>query len=210
MLSTSPLQYKYPNSERTIEFPELSCNSGGSLLISGPSGSGKTTWLHMMAGLLRPSSGTIRILDQDISSFRQNEMDAFRADHIGLVLQQSHFISSLNVLENLLLFQNLSKKASDRKYITYLLDSLDLREMEKRKISSLSQGEAQRLGLARAVINRPSLLLADEPSSSLDDRRAEAALKLLFEQSRSIGSSLIVVSHDNRIKSYFDQQIQIA
>lgn len=209
MLFTSSLQYKYRESQSSIEFPKLSCISGGSLLISGPSGSGKTTWLHMISGLLRPTTGTIRILDQEITQFSPKEMDAFRSNHIGMVLQRAHFISSLNVLENLLLFQNLSNKGTDRNYIAYVMDSLDLSGLEKRKVSSLSQGEAQRLGLARAIINRPKLLLADEPSSSLDDRRAEAVMNLLLEQSNSLGSSLIVVSHDSRIKSCFKQQIQL-
>ncbi len=209
MLYTKDLRFQYPQSQNVLHFPDVECRAGKPLLFLGPSGSGKTSWLHLIAGLLTPLSGDIFIGDTRTSHLSQKEMDAFRGKNIGLVFQNPHFISSLTVLENLLLFQTLAHGKTEKKKALELLASLQLEHQAGLMTQQLSQGEAQRLSLARALIHRPALLLADEPSASLDDERANLVAKLLISHSQEINSALVVVTHDARIKALFPNQIQL-
>ncbi|MBK8954487.1 MAG: ATP-binding cassette domain-containing protein [Saprospiraceae bacterium] len=207
MLSTSQVSFKYRSANRVFQFPDIQCEAGKAVLILGPSGCGKTTLLHLLAGLLIPDSGSIQIAGQEFQKLPMHEHDRFRAAHIGLVLQKPHFLNALNITENLQLFQKLSGRKKDVDRIIELLKILDLSDKAKQLPNSLSQGEAQRLSLARAVINQPALLLADEPTSSLDDKRALVVAKLLSDQAEIHKASLVVVSHDSRLKDYFETQI---
>lgn len=209
LISTHQIKYSF-NQEKYFDFPDISCKPGESLLILGLSGCGKSTLLHLICGLIRPTSGTIFINNQDITKFTSSQMDRFRGEQIGVILQKSYFISSLNVLDNLLLFQSLNKKQQQRGHVFELLDTLGLKDKAKQMPNTLSQGEAQRLNFARALIHYPSLILADEPTSSLDDQNAETVISLLQKHSESLQAALIIVTHDKRLQEYFSNQIQLA
>jgi putative ABC transport system ATP-binding protein len=159
--------------------------------------------------LLRPESGSISIQDTTISSLSEKELDRFRGNNIGLVLQQSHFMASLNVLENVVLASWLAtgKKATDK--AKALLKELDLEDQMYKLPSNLSVGQQQRVSIARALINEPKLLLADEPTSSLDDENAAKVADLLVQLSKEYNAALIIVTHDQRLKDKFSNQLNL-
>ena len=167
MIKTESLKFSY-DVKKYFDFPDINLDSGENLLIIGNSGIGKTTLLHLLAGILKPESGSINISGTDISKFSDTELDKFRGDNIGIVFQKPHFISSLTINENLKLAQYLSpsKISGDAKKI---LESLNIKDKYQQKPNQLSEGEKQRASIALALINSPSLILADEPTSSLDD-----------------------------------------
>lgn len=208
MIQTESLSFSY-NSNTVFSFPNIKNNVSEVLLITGNSGKGKTTLLHLLGGLLRPSSGTISIEETAISSLSEKELDHFRGKNIGLVLQQSHFVASLNVLENVVLASWLAtgKKATEKAIA--LLKELDLEDQMYKLPSNLSVGQQQRVSIARALINEPKLLLADEPTSSLDDENAFKVADLLAKLSKEYKASLIIVTHDQRLKDKFSNQLNL-
>lgn len=187
-------------------FPDLECGAGDTHLILGPSGSGKTTLLHLLGGLLRPKTGFIKVNDIDLGSLSGGEADKFRGQHIGLVFQQPHFVESLNVEENLLLSQRLARQPVSSEKVHEILEQLGIREKARKKTNELSAGEKQRLSIARALINRPAVILADEPTSALDDTNCKNVINLLEDLATQNGSALIVVTHDNRLTAYFSEK----
>lgn len=205
MLYTQNLQFAYP--ALNFDFPDISCKSNNTLLIAGSSGKGKTTLLHLLAGILRPTSGVISINDIDITKLDANKLDHYRGQHIGIVFQQSHFVASLSVLNNIVLAQYLSGRKKDIKQALHLLESLDIVSQSNKKPSQLSLGQQQRVSIARALINNPSLLLADEPTSSLDDNNCYTVAQLLIQQALQFNTALIIVTHDNRLQKLFHQSI---
>ncbi|MBF0694968.1 MAG: ATP-binding cassette domain-containing protein [Flavobacterium sp.] len=208
MISTKNLHFTY-NSSTSFHFPDLSCEKSDSLLITGGSGKGKTTLLHLLGGLQRAESGSIIIDDCDITSLSNRELDRFRGQNIGIVLQQSHFVASLNVLENLTLSSWLaSGKQSDVRALE-LLDHLGLADQKHKAPAQLSIGQQQRASIARALINQPKLLLADEPTSSLDDMNAEVVASLLSDLSKEYNAALIIVTHDQRLKQRFEKSVEL-
>ncbi|MBK6545277.1 MAG: ATP-binding cassette domain-containing protein [Saprospiraceae bacterium] len=209
MLKASDIKYSY-NSTRVFEFPEILCQSGESLLLLGPSGCGKSTWLHLMCGLLKSQNGLIQIQDTDITKLSASAMDLFRAKNIGVVLQKSHFISSLNVLDNLLLFQTLGGAIKNLDFICELLNQLGILGLINQNIQSLSQGELQRLNFARALIHKPKIILADEPTSALDDYHADLIANIMLEHAKSMNASLVIVTHDLRLKKLVNHQVQLS
>ena len=208
MLATQGLGYIYPQGPQ-LQFPDINCAAGEHWLLIGQSGSGKTTMLQLLAGLRSPTSGQIRVNDTLINDLPSNKLDVFRGQHIGLVFQQHHFVRSLRVWENLALAQRLASKAVDRNRITELLEQLSIGHKFHARPSALSMGEQQRLSIARALVNRPQLILADEPTSSLDDRNADQVLALLQEQASAVNASLLIITHDNRLTSKISQQISL-
>jgi len=206
MLETYNLTYKYPNAN-PIFFPDILCDSGSSLLILGDSGVGKSTLLHMLGGLMKPTAGNIKIAGTDITALENKSLDNFRGEHIGIIFQKTHFISSLNVMENLAFTRSLSGQKVDKKHIRSLLDRLAIPHKIKNKPSELSQGEMQRLSIARALVTNPSIILADEPTSALDDANCNRVIELLQEQAKNENASLIIVTHDQRISEVFSEKI---
>jgi len=174
---------------------------GAHWLILGPSGSGKTTLLHALAGILKPTAGSITVAEQDFGVLSPAELDRFRGRHIGMVLQRLHLVSSLTVLNNLLLAQYMAGEAQSAARAREVLGSLDLADKANAHPHELSHGQAQRVAVARAVVNKPKLLLADEPTSNLDDARCMQALDLLQAQAKACGATLVIATHDGRIKS---------
>ncbi len=208
MLHTHHLHYRYPSGE-ALRFPDIACGRDEHWLLLGPSGSGKTTLLHLLAGLLTPTGGEVRIGDTSLSSLRGARLDYFRGQHVGVIFQQSHFVAALSVLENLLLAQKLAHRPLDRTRARELLERLGIGRKERAKPSELSQGEQQRVAIARALINAPQVILADEPTSALDDGHAEEVAALLEEQARSVNATLLIVTHDQRLKERFPRQIRL-
>jgi putative ABC transport system ATP-binding protein len=208
MLQAISLTFNY-NTSTFFTFPSVTCDSSEALLITGNSGKGKTTLLHLLAGILRPDKGEILIDKIDISKYSEKKLDQFRGKNIGLILQQSHFIASLTVLENVVLASWLAsgKKATEK--AVQLLTELDLESQIHKLPSQLSVGQQQRVSIARALINEPKLLLADEPTSSLDDENAMKVADLLYKLAKDYKASLVIVTHDQRLKNKFPNQIHL-
>jgi len=177
------------------------------LLVLGDSGSGKTTLIHVLAGLLRPTSGRVTIAGQPLDALTGSALDRFRGRTIGLVPQRLHLIDSLDVQGNLRLARYLAGLPIDASAIHALLERLGIAARTRARVGQLSQGEAQRVAVARAVINRPKVLLADEPTANLDDRHAQAALDLLESQARACGAALVIATHDRRVKDRFGRSL---
>ena len=207
MIKTESLKFSY-DGKKYFDFPDINLDSGKNLLIIGNSGIGKTTLLHLLAGILKPESGSINISGTDISKFSDTELDKFRGDNIGIVFQKPHFISSLTINENLKLAQYLSpsKISGDAKKI---LESLNIKDKYQQKPNQLSEGEKQRASIALALINSPSLILADEPTSSLDDFNCNNVIKLLKKQAKDHNAQLIVITHDARLKKHFKNNLNL-
>lgn len=208
MLHTKKLSFSYKNGN-AFQFPDLSCGAGEALLITGKSGRGKTTLLHLLAGILRPAAGEIHIDGNNIAELSDKKMDRFRGQKIGIVFQQSHFVQSLHVMDNILLSARLAGKFSSTEKIISMLQRLNLNEKMYRKPAELSQGQQQRVSIARALINEQALILADEPTSSLDDEHCEIVAALLREQAAIAHAALLIVTHDQRLKSIFENRIEL-
>lgn len=189
-----------------VLLPALEITEGNHLLLLGPSGCGKTSLMNLLAGLLRPTSGEIRFKDQAYSSLNDSGMDDLRAKNFGFVFQRLHLIGHLTAAQNIALAQ----PQKDEARIKSLIRDLGLEGKENRKARDLSVGEAQRVALARAVANNPSVIFADEPTSALDDKSASAAMDMLFSQAQKTGATLIVATHDARIKSRFSNVMEMA
>ena len=206
MIKTHQLSFSY-SGEHRIQFPDLVAEKGKHFLLLGESGSGKTTLLHLLGGLLRKYQGSIKIDDQELGSFSESGLDTFRGQHIGFIFQRNHLISALTVEKNLMVSPYLAGIPIDHERIDEVLKTLDLYGKKKSRIRELSQGQAQRVAIARAVLNKPSILLADEPTSALDDKNCERVIRLMLDVATQQGSTLIVATHDQRLKSEIPNQI---
>lgn len=208
MFASHNLTFSY-SSLKKFNFPDLRCDDGDALLILGQSGSGKTTLLHLLALLLQPESGEIRLNGQSLQPLSARQKARVRAQELGIIYQRAHFVSALSVLDNILLANYLGNKKQDKEKATYLADQLGFSEHLFKKTHQLSQGEQQRASIARSLMNEPSVILADEPTASLDDINCRKVVALLKEQSQSIGASLIVVTHDQRLKDAFSNRVEL-
>lgn len=208
MFELKNLEFAY-NSTNSFRFPNMKCQEGEHWLVTGPSGCGKTTFLHLMAGLLRPVHGQVIIDGTDITNMPFYSMDKLRGKKIGIVFQQHHFISSLTAIENVKLASYFNKQKIAETEMMNILNQLAIGLKYNSMPHELSQGEQQRLSIARAVINSPSVILADEPTSSLDDGHCHDVLILLTELAKRQNASLIVVTHDQRVKEYFSNIIHL-
>lgn len=213
MISTRDLTFSYSGSGLILSFPDVSCGTGDQLLILGDSGSGKTTLLHLICGLLKARSGSIEIGGVDISGLAEREMDKFRGANIGIVFQQAHFVQSLSVSENLMLPSLMTKDniSGEELYsrISELLERLGLSNKADSSPKELSVGEQQRASIARALIHKPQVVFADEPTSALDDRSTEAVISLLEEETKLAGACLVIVTHDQRLKSRYEKRVEL-
>lgn len=209
MLKTTQISHSYKGTQR-FNFPEINCGESENLLILGRSGVGKTTLLHILGGILKPMEGKVSISEQDIYGLSGNKLDKFRGRNIGIVFQKPHFVQSVSAEDNLLLAQKMAGQPSDRKKARELLERLDLVHRAGSQTRKMSQGEQQRLSIARAVINSPKLILADEPTSALDDHNCREVVALLEHQSQNLNAALVIVTHDNRLKDYFKNHIELS
>ena len=208
MLELTGIRHAY-QSQTVLDLPEWRAGEGEQWLLHGASGCGKTTLLHIMAGLLTPSAGTVTLAGTDLGSLEGAARDRYRGRHIGIVFQQLHLIDAISVRQNLALAQTCAGLAVNEDRIRSVLAALGLADKADAYPFALSHGQAQRVALARALINQPAVVLADEPTSNLDDRNAERALTLLRDQAKAHGSALVVASHDGRIKDAFDNRLEL-
>ena len=198
MIRTEQLSYRYATGAE-LQFPDVDVPQGGLLLLRGRSGAGKSTWLALAAGLLRPGSGQITVARQNLNALKNIAKDAWRARALGFLPQKLHLSEALTVAGNLGLAQWAGGVPHDATSIAYVLDALGVADLAARKPSQLSGGQAQRVALARAVLMQPQVILADEPTASLDDEAALAALALLQSQAKRVHATLVVATHDARV-----------
>jgi putative ABC transport system ATP-binding protein len=198
VIETRALRYTYPGGA-PLSFPDVVVPQGGTLLLQGRSGSGKSTWLALVAGLLAPEWGEAVVAGQPLSALSRTERDAWRGRTIGYLPQKLHLSDALTVAGNLALAYFAIGKPADTARIHAVLQALGIAALAARKPSQLSGGQAQRAALARALLMQPKLILADEPTASLDDEAARASLSLLQTSAREQGATLVIATHDARV-----------
>ena len=198
MIQTRTLEFAYPASPPLV-FPDVDVAQGEVLLLSGPSGCGKSTWLALVAALVAPSAGQVTVAGQSLQNLKGAAADAWRARTIGFLPQKLHLSVALTVQQNLGLAQWAAGLAQDNARITAALRALAVQGLAKRLPAQLSGGQAQRVALARAVLLQPRVILADEPTASLDDAAAADAVGLLLSTARQSGATLVIATHDARI-----------
>jgi putative ABC transport system ATP-binding protein len=208
MISVRGLAHRYGAVE-ALRLAEWSVAQGERWLVLGPSGCGKTTLLHIVAGLVRPSEGQVEVSGENLGRLDAARLDRWRGTTVGIVLQALHLLKHLSVRDNLRLAQYLAQVPQDDARIGDTLDALGVAEKGARRPSELSQGEQQRVAIARAVVNRPKLLLADEPTANLDDAAAAKVVDLLAEQAARHGATLVVATHDARVKGKFRERLEL-
>lgn len=190
-----------------LQLESFSAAQGEHWLVLGPSGSGKSTLLHILAGLLRPQSGEITVAGERLERMAESGLDRWRGRTVGIVPQRLHLIASLNLQDNLLLAQYAARLPQRIERVREVLGRIGLAERAAAYPHELSHGQAQRAAVARAVVNRPRVLLADEPTSNLDDANCEQALDLLEGEARECGATLVIATHDRRARERFGLQL---
>lgn len=206
MIRTQALSYCYPGGA-ALSFPDVNLPQGAVLLLSGPSGCGKSTWLALVAALVAPSSGDIEVAGQSLITLKNVAADAWRARAIGLLPQKLHLSPALSVQRNLALAQWASGLPEDLGAIDQALSALGVAELAQRLPSQLSGGQAQRVALARAVLLKPQVILADEPTASLDDDAAADAVRLLLGTAHMRGATLVIATHDARVAALMSGRV---
>nr|BFD67840.1 ABC transporter ATP-binding protein [Bdellovibrio sp. HAGR004] len=217
LITLRDLTYTYSGQiTPTLHVPEFRVNKGEELFLYGPSGTGKTTLLEILAGVLRPTSGSVEILGQDLAKMSDAQRDSFRAEHMGYVFQSFNLIPYLSVQENIELPLHLSASRKARlgtvdteMVIRALCGNLGIADLLEKKVTELSVGQQQRVAVARALLGKPDLILADEPTSALDADHREKFLKLMFELSELYGTTVIFVSHDRSIEKLFSRSLSL-
>ena len=198
MIQTRNLRYAYPGGAE-LAFPDVDVAQGAVLLLSRPSGCGKSTWLALVAGLVAPASGEVTVAGQPLAALKNIAVDAWRARAIGFLPQKLHLSAALSVYQNMALAQWAAGVPEDAGRIHAALQSLGVAELAHRKPGQLSGGQAQRVALARAVLLQPKVILADEPTASLDDAAAADAVALLLATAKSQNAALVIATHDARV-----------
>ncbi len=209
------------NSPEVLALDELTIQRGERIFIEGPSGSGKSTLLSLLSGISVPQHGELSVLGQRLDQLGSVQRDHFRAHHIGYIFQMFNLIHYLSMLDNVILPCRFSRSRHDRAMqqsgsleaeALRLLQHLDMAhaDLMDRPVTTLSVGQQQRVAAARALMGAPELLIADEPTSSLDADNRETFVKLLFEECRQADSTLVFVSHDHALENLFDRTIALA
>jgi len=211
MLEVNQVRKEYSDVDRTVTavaVDSLIIQNGEQIALVGPSGCGKTTLLHLISGLLTPTTGEIKFDDIIVSAMKETWRDTWRATAVGYVFQRLNLLASLSVLDNLLVamsFASAIPKKEQQQWAHQLLIQVKLSEKMGKFPHQLSMGEQQRVAVARAVINKPKLILADEPTASLDQDNAMLVLDMLRQFAKQSGSILVVSTHDKQIMSQFER-----
>ncbi len=209
MIRLERLRFAYNGSGDVLRLDEFVLEPESNILVVGPSGCGKTTLLHLIAGLLLPTGGSVVVDGQDLSALSPSGRDRFRGRHIGIVLQQFHLLPTLTGMQNLLVAQSIAGLPVDRKAAQLMLKALGVDDRADAYPHQLSVGQQQRVAIARALVNRPKLLLADEPTSNLDDEACASVADLLLSASQRHAVSLMIATHDTRLKAKIPQQLAL-
>lgn len=208
LLSLSSLRKSFvsPEGDRKmiVDIPRFSLAAGQQLALRGESGSGKTTFLHLIAGILAADSGSVCIGDRDMAALSEHARDRLRAESIGYIFQTFNLLQGYSCLENVLLGMAFGGGAADRSRAIAMLERVGLADRLHHRPRQLSTGQQQRVAVARALANRPKLVLADEPTGNLDRKNAREALALIRETCRENGASLLLVSHDPEVLGAFE------
>jgi len=210
MIRLEGLRFDYRLDAPVLQLDRFELAEGRDLLIAGPSGCGKTTLLHLIAGLLVPSAGRVVVDGQDLAALSPAARDRFRGRRIGIVLQQFHLLPTITAMQNLLVAQSIAGLPVDRGAATSVLNALGIDERLDAFPHQLSVGQQQRVAIARALVNRPRLVLADEPTSNLDDAAAAAVIDLLLGATQRQGATLVVATHDSRLKSRIATELALS
>lgn len=221
LIDLQGLVFAWPGQPPLLDIPAFDLQAGEAVFLKGPSGSGKTTLLGLLGGVNRPDRGRVQLLGQDLALLGQGARDRFRVDHTGYIFQQFNLLPFLSVRENVELPCRFSpsraRRAIERhgsvdQAASELLAHLGLGspELLARRADSLSIGQQQRVAAARALIGQPELVIADEPTSALDADSREAFIRLLFDECRAAGASLLFVSHDQSLAPLFDRHLSLA
>ena len=208
MIAVRGLVHRYGAVE-ALRLGEWKVAQGERWLVLGASGSGKSTLLHALAGLIQPTEGEIEVAGENVRRLEGGRLDRWRGTTVGIVLQALHLVKHLSVRDNLRLAQYLARVPQDDARINDTLAALGVAAKAGRRPTELSQGEQQRVAIARAVVNRPKLVLADEPTANLDDAAAARVVDLLSEQAARHGATLVVATHDARVKGKFRERLEL-
>lgn len=195
---------------RVLDLPSWRQRVGEHALILGPSGSGKTTLINAITGLITPTGGSVTVDGRPMSSLKPAERDCVRRETIGLVFQTLRLIPALTVRQNLSLAQQVARRSTDSAEVGRLIEAVGLSQRADAKPRELSQGEAQRAAIARALATRPKLLVADEPTSALDASNAARIVKLLRDSADATGATLLIATHDDRLRAHFERTLEIS
>lgn len=197
--------FSQPDGERLpiLDLPRLSLAAGEQVAVMGTSGCGKTTLLHIIAGITRPDRGTVRVAGVEITQLSEPARDRFRAEHLGYVFQTFNLLAPFTALENVLLGMSFAGRAVDRARARTLLERVGLGHRLTHRPAMMSVGEQQRVAVARALANRPRLLLADEPTANVDTRHQQQIVDLLREACREEEVSLVLVTHEPEVAGQF-------
>jgi len=213
MLAIHGLSKSYPAPDGgravIVDVPKLALAAGQQLALRGESGTGKTTFLHLIAGILRADTGRIEIDGIDMAALGEPKRDRLRAEKLGYIFQTFNLLQGYTVMENVLLGMAFGPGA-DRTHARFVLERMGLGDRLHHFPNQLSTGQQQRVAVARALANRPKLVLADEPTGNLDRRNATEALALIRETCREVGAALLLVSHDDTTLAQFSQVIDFA
>ncbi|MCW5653750.1 ATP-binding cassette domain-containing protein [Hydrogenophaga sp.] len=204
MIESLGLAYAYAGAA-PLRLPDVAVRQGSTLLLRGHSGSGKSTWLALAAGLLTPTAGDIAVAGQVPARLSASARDAWRARHVGFLPQRLHLSEALTVADNLGLVYFAAGLPRDRAAVARALDALGVGHLATGKPSQLSVGQAQRVALARAVLLRPQVILADEPSASLDDEACARSMRLLVQSASDLDATLVIATHDARLLNALPQ-----
>ncbi len=220
VITAEHLTFAYPGkSQHVLDIPHLQINAAERVFIKGASGSGKSTLLSLLAGVLVPTSGVINILGQPLNQMRSRQRDHFRADHIGFIFQMFNLIPYLSVIDNVILPCHFSKQRQSKACTQHSVHQeaqrllrhlgLDDDQLHHRRVTELSIGQQQRVAAARALIGAPEIIIADEPTSSLDADARASFLQLLFAECAAAQSTLLFVSHDASLESLFPRSLAL-
>jgi putative ABC transport system ATP-binding protein len=207
MIRLEQLRFGYDSGDDVLRLDEFVLEPESNILVVGPSGCGKTTLLHLIAGLLLPTRGSVVVDGQDLSALSPRARDRFRGRHIGIVLQQFHLLPTLTAIQNLLVAQSIAGLPVEHAAAQDMLKALGVDERVDAYPHQLSVGQQQRVAIARALVNRPKLLLADEPTSNLDDEACTSVADLLLSATQQHAVSLVIATHDTRLKAKIARQL---
>ena len=203
MLAVADLKKSFVSPEgarvSVVDIGSFSLSAGEQIALRGESGSGKTTFLHLIAGILAADAGTIAIDGAEMSALSESQRDRLRAEKLGYIFQTFNLLQGYTVLENVMLGMSFGPRGSDRAHARQMLERVGLGDRLHHFPRQLSTGQQQRVAAARALSNRPRLVLADEPTGNLDRKRSREALSLIREVCEEIGAALLLVSHDERV-----------